>query len=319
MAQTLLEYLDALDERDLIWPQPPEPEPLRAKPTLKPLPEVRAVTWSVYGTLLTIQDGELLHLHPEDVRNQVALEKTIEEFNMWFSMSRKPGQPWEYMLQQYTSMLRLLQMAGTKRKGDFPHVNSSILWQKLISRLQQNEYEWDRGTYGDEADYADKVAYFFHANLQGARAAPHAADTLIRLMRSGIRNGLLADTQPFTMAQLIKLLDVRNRIGTADSLFSPQHLTESHRVGIRKPSPTLYALAVRRAEKAGIRAHQVLHVGHDLGTDLRMAREFGFRTALYVGDHTSCQVTSAQLQDPDLKPDRMITDLAHVLHIVGVS
>lgn len=318
MAQTLLEYLDALDGRDLIWPQPPEPRPLRARPTLKPLPDIRVVTWSVYGTLLTIQDGELLHLHPEDVRNQVALEKTIEEFNMWFSMSRKPGQPWEYMLQQYTGMLRQLQMAGTKRKGDFPHVNSSILWQKLISRLQQNEYSWDRGTYGDEADYADKVAYFFHANLQGTRPAPQAADTLIRLMQGGIRNGLLAETQSFTMAQLIQRLDVRNRLDASDTLFSSQFLTESHRVGIRIPSPTLYALSVRRAEKAGIPPDQILHVGHDLGTDLRLAREFGFRTALYVGDHTSCRVTLDQLQDPDLKPDRMITELSQVLHIVGL-
>ncbi|MBX3440248.1 MAG: HAD family hydrolase, partial [Planctomycetaceae bacterium] len=72
MAQTLLEYLDALDERNLVWPQPPEPRPLAAKPTLKPLPEIKAVTWSVYGTLLTIAEGELLHLHPDPVCNQVA-------------------------------------------------------------------------------------------------------------------------------------------------------------------------------------------------------------------------------------------------------
>ncbi len=319
MAQTLLEYLDALDERDLIWPQPPDPVPLRARATLKPLPEVRAVTWSVYGTLLTIQDGELLHLHPEGIRNQVALEKTIEEFNMWFSMSRKPGQPWEYMLQQYEGLLRQLQMAGTKRKGDFPQVNSSILWQALIARLQKNEYAWDRGQFGDEFEFADKVAYFFHANLQGTRAAPHAADTLLRLSQRGISNGLLAETQPFTMAQMIKLLDVRNRMDHSEALFSPKLLTQSHLVGIRKPSPTLYAWAVRRAEKSGLEPHQVLHVGHDLSSDLRLAREFGFCTALYVGDDRSCRVTAQQLQDPELKPDRMITDLAQVAQIVGVG
>lgn len=317
MPQTLLEYLDALDERDLIWPQPPEPEPLRAKPTLKPLPEVRAVTWSVYGTLLTIQDGELLHLHPDNVRNQVALEKTIEEFNMWFSMSRKPGQPWEYMLQQYRGVLDRMRMAGTKRKGDYPHVNASILWQTLIARLQQNEYDWDRGTFGDEESYADKVAYFFHANLQGVKAAPRAADTLLRLSQTGVRLGLLAETQPFTMAQLIKQLDIRGRLGSGDTLFSSALLTESHRSGIRKPSPTLYAIAIRRAEKVGLQPHQVLHVGHDLGTDLRLAREFGFCTALYVGDRSSCRVSAKQLNDPDLKPDRLLTSLDQVAEIVA--
>jgi len=174
MAQTLLEYLDALDERDLVWPGAPEPRPLPAKPTLKPLPDIRAVTWSVYGTLLTIADGKLLHLHPQAVRNQIALEKTVHEFSMWYSMTRRPGQPWEYMLRQYEQMLRVFEMAGVKRKGDFPHVNSSRIWERLIGRLQQKEYTWDRDTYGDEADYADKVAYFFHANLQGVRAASWA-------------------------------------------------------------------------------------------------------------------------------------------------
>ena len=27
---------------------------------------------------------------------QIALQKTIEEFKMWHSMSRKPGQPWDH-------------------------------------------------------------------------------------------------------------------------------------------------------------------------------------------------------------------------------
>ncbi|MGD9853786.1 MAG: HAD family hydrolase, partial [Planctomycetaceae bacterium] len=236
MAQTLLEYLDALDERGLAWPQPPDPQPLPAKPTLQPLPEVRAVTWSVYGTLLTISDGELLHLHPEAFRNQIALQKTIEEFNMWHSMTRKPGQPWEYFLRQYEDMVRLFQMAGTRNKGDVPHVNSSRVWERLIGRLQKKEYTWDRGTYGDAANYADKVAYFFHANLQGVRAAPHAADTLIRLMQRGSVIGMLADTQPFTLAQLLKALEVRDRLPAGEALFTPSLLTESHRVGVRKPS-----------------------------------------------------------------------------------
>jgi len=316
MPQSLLEYIDALDERKLVWPVPPAPRPLPAKATLKPLSEVRAVTWSVYGTLLTINDGELLHLHPEAVRNQIALEKTIEEFNMWYSMSRRPGQPWEYMLQQYERMLKLFEMAGTRHKGDFPHVNSSRIWLRLIERLQQKEYNWDRGAYGDEDLYADKVAYFFHANLQGVQAAPNATETLVRLRRGGISLGLLADTQPFTMAQLVKELDLRGAAAGGESLFAPLLMTESHRLGVRKPSPTLYAWAVQRAEKSGIAPHEVLHVSHRLTDDLTLAREFGFRTALYVGDRNSCRVTAAELNDPDHKPDRMITDLAQVLDLV---
>ena len=65
-------------------------------------PKVRAVLWTVYGTLLSIPPhGELLFQHPQDFVQEMALEKTISEFKMWGSMSRKPGQPADYMREIY--------------------------------------------------------------------------------------------------------------------------------------------------------------------------------------------------------------------------
>src|SRR5262245_25666433 len=106
MPRTLLEYADGLDERGLLWPAPPDPAPARATPYLARMPEVRAVTWGLYGTLLaTLDAGRLVSIVREALRMEVALEKTIHEFNMWNSMSRKPGAPWEYMLQQYQRLV----------------------------------------------------------------------------------------------------------------------------------------------------------------------------------------------------------------------
>ena len=72
---------------------PPEPTPVKAKPHSSPLPQVRLVTWNVYGTLLTLTGGELYFQHPQKMVMDLALEKTVQEFKMWGSMSRKPGQP----------------------------------------------------------------------------------------------------------------------------------------------------------------------------------------------------------------------------------
>ena len=167
MAKTLSEYLDWLDERtNLIFPKAPRLRPITAKPSIKPIPGVKVVLWSVYGTLLRIDSGRLLHQHPQELRMQIALQKTIEEFKMWFSMSRKPGQPWEYMLQQYNGVLEEMRMVGTGRKGDVPEIDSSQVWAKLIDRLVRNEYTWDESLYGGLEGLAVKVAYFFHAMLQ---------------------------------------------------------------------------------------------------------------------------------------------------------
>ena len=74
---TLLEYIESLEKRNLVWPQPPPIEPVKATPYVKPLEGIRAVTWSVYGTLLRIAEGRLLFDFPNPLQMQVALDKTI--------------------------------------------------------------------------------------------------------------------------------------------------------------------------------------------------------------------------------------------------
>src|SRR5262245_40457468 len=117
MALTLAQYADYLDSRDLPWPAPPEVERPRAKPHLARLPSVRAVLWNVYGTLLSISGGELLFEHPTQFIMDVALDKTIQEFKMWGSMSRKPGQPSAYMRVIYDQVLaeQRLVSGGTEK------------------------------------------------------------------------------------------------------------------------------------------------------------------------------------------------------------
>src|SRR5207244_1210287 len=153
--------------------------------SIKPLPGIRAVTWNVYGTLLRITDGELLLMSDQQIRMQVALEKTMHEFNMWQSMSRKPGAPWEYMLAQYTDVLQELQLTGAAKKGDVTQVDSRWLWRKLISRLEQKEYQYDEEIFGDADEYAEKVAYFFHAVFQGVAAMDNAAKVVAAVADAG--------------------------------------------------------------------------------------------------------------------------------------
>jgi FMN phosphatase YigB (HAD superfamily) len=319
MAKTLLEFIDWLHARDdVIWPLAAEPKPLRAKATLQPLPGIKGVLWSVYGTLLTTQDGQLMLDHPEELRMQVAIEKSIEEFNMWYSMHREPGAPWEGMLRQYRRAYQHLGMVGTKRKGDKPHIDSARIWRTILDRLIENEYQWDELVAANADDLAVKVAYFFHAMLQGVKAAPHAADVLIRLQLSHMRQGLLADTQRFTRDQLLYALGGPDRLPNWSELFSPTLLVESHRYGIRKPSETLFARAAHQAEKLKLEPEHILYVSHRVEGDIAIANEYGFCTALYAGDASSCQATPEQLKDPETRPDRLITDLKQVLNLVGV-
>tara|TARA_B100000029_G_scaffold509547_1_gene599009 strand:+ start:307 stop:1266 length:960 start_codon:yes stop_codon:yes gene_type:complete len=319
MPQTLTEFADWLDGQDYTWPQPPPVEPVKATPYSKRLDGIAAVTWSVYGTLLRISDG-CLHLdHPQTLRMQVAMEKTIKAFNMWQSMSRKPGAPWEYLYDQYKECLELKQMAATDRTGDLLQVNAADVWLTLIGRLQQNEYEIDEGFYGDIDQFAEKVAFFFHQGLQGVDGTDHAATVLTRIADSPLTQTLLADGQPFTMVQMLRALGRQASLPPLGDLLDADSMTLSCQVGLRKPSPSLYRSCLDRLRDQGIEPGEVLHVGSRLADDLAVARKLGMKTALFAGDRASLQASKEDVRNPDMKPDRLLTELPQILTVLGID
>lgn len=318
MPKSLLEYSDWLAERNLRWPAPPRRQPVHAAPFTKPLPGVRAVAWDIYGTLLRITDGELLFVHPQAMRMEVALDKTIQEFNMWNSMTRKPGAPWEYMQQLYQRAYDELRLAGSGRKGDLTEVDAAQLWRKILGKLEQKEYQYDTSFYGDWEEYSAKIAYFFHSSLQGTEAEQGALEVLSTIHQAGWAQGVLADGQCFTMVQLLRGLLAQGTLPPGTRLFHPELVTLSYQEGVRKPSKSLYLKAAERFESMGISPGEVLYVSARLRDDLAVAKGVGFRTALYAGDKVSLRATPADLKDPTVKPDRLMTELAQIRDILSL-
>ena len=203
MPLTLEQYADAyLPARGLPWPAAPKIDPPKAKPHLSRFP-VKAVMWTAYGTLLAVPGGELQFEHPTEFVMDAALDKTIQEFKMGPSISRKPGAPAAYIKELYSKALGALQLTGGGGEKH-PEVASERIWDDIVKKLQQKEYQFDVVTYGALNEFVRKVAYFFHASIQGCGAYPGAADTVRTVSESGRLNGLLADGQCFTPAQIHK-------------------------------------------------------------------------------------------------------------------
>jgi len=319
MPHSLLEYADGLDERDLLWPAPPEPIPVKATPYLEKLPDIRAVTWSVYGTLLLPTDGRLQPIVPDRLRMEVALEKTIHEFNMWNSMSRKPGAPWEYMLQQFESLVEDQKFTSPVRKGESAEADLAHVWRRLIERLQQKDYTWDERTLGDIDEFGEKVAYFFQSCLQGLAASPNALVALSHVRRAGCKQGLIADGQSFTLVQLVRALRVQGKAPSLSKLFSSGCVSLSYAIGVRQPAESLFEACLETLDEWGISPSHVLHVASRLKEELAPAKRLGLKTALYAGDKRSLEATAAEIADPALRPDRILTDLRQIRQIVKVD
>jgi len=316
MPLSLEEYATWLDGRDLPWPAPPQPEPIKAKPHVARLPGVRAVLWNVYGTLLAIPLGELLFEHPQPFVMHMALEKTIKEFKMWGSMSRKPGAPSEYGEHLYRTQLDEQRLAPPGEK--YPEIAADRLWETIIKKLFQKDYQFDASFYGALNDYAKKVAYFFHASLQGTGAYPNATAAIKALADAGIAQGLLADGQCFTPTQLARGLATQDETVQLDAVMPAANRVLSFQHRARKPSDLVFQAAVEAMGVLGFEPHEILHVGSSLPRDVGPAKKWGMRTALFAGDRASLVATGDQLKDPRYRPDALLTDLSQVAQVVGL-
>jgi FMN phosphatase YigB (HAD superfamily) len=315
--KSLLEYADWLDDRKLRWPAAPKRVPANAKPYVEPLLGIRGVAFNIYGTLLRISDGELFLKHPQAVRMEIALEKTIKEFGMWNSMTRQPGAPWKGMMVRYDRALDEQRLATTPSLGDIPEVDAVLLWMKMIRLLQQKEYTYDEAEFGTLEQFSEKVAFFFHSSLQGLEAEEGSLQALRSLFQAGIRVGLVADAQRFTPVQMLRAFRQHGTLRSLDELFDPALATLSYREGIRKPSRSLYQHALERFRRMGIAASQILMVGSRIADDLAIAKEVGMRTALLAADRTSLAATREELADPQVRPDRLLTSLTQLREIVS--
>lgn len=315
MPLTLDQYAQYLDTRGQTWPAPPKVEPVRAKPHLVRLPDIKAVLWNVYGTLLSISDGQLHFEHPQEYMQNVALEKTLQEFKMWGSMSRKPGQPAEYLKQMYNKVLFDLRAAITGERH--PELDAGRVWQEVVKKLMQKDYKFDAGFFGSLNELGRKVAFFFHASSQGTAAYPGAAEAMRAVADAGLSQGLLGDGQCFTPTQLGRALAAQDADIDLDTLATPPLRVLSYQHLVRKPGEALFEKALEALEALDIAPGEVLHVGSSLPRDLAPAKRAGMRTALFAGDKGSLVATPEMLKEPGSRPDVLLTELAQIAQVVS--
>jgi FMN phosphatase YigB (HAD superfamily) len=315
MPLTLEQYVEQLDDRkDLPWPAAPKIDPLKAKPSIHPM-SIKAVFWTVYGTLVAVPQGEIIYEHPQEFVTAAALEKVIKEFKMWNSMSRKPGAPSEYMKELYNKAFTVMRLAGSGGEK-FPELQAERVWDDIIKKLMLKEYTFDAGTYGPLPEYVKKVTYFYHASIQGSGPYPGAADTLKLLADQGVLQGLLADGQCFTAGQLQRCIKQQDPGFDLNAIIPPSMRIISVEKKARKPSETLFKAAASVVSAKGFSPSEVLHIGSNLTRDIAPAKKHGFRTALFAGDRASLAATPEQLKDPALRPDALITELPQVLELI---
>jgi FMN phosphatase YigB (HAD superfamily) len=230
-------------------------------------------------------------------------------------MSRKPGQPADYMREIYKKALDEQRLAPAADK--YPEIRGEKIWESIIKKLFQKDYKFDAGFFGSLNDYSQKVAYFFHASLQGTGCYDNAAAALRAVAGRGVLQGILDDGQCFTPTQLARGLARQEEAANLNELIAADMRVLSYEHGARKPSDTLFQAAAEAAAAHGIEPGEILHIGSSLSRDIAPAKKWGMRTALFAGDRASLVASPDQLKDPQYRPDALLTDLAQVSDLLG--
>jgi putative hydrolase of the HAD superfamily len=162
---------------------------------------------------------------------------------------------------------------------------------------------------------AEELALRYELTVNPVYPMPGAEETLGILRRRGIRLGLISNAQFFTP------LLFEAFFGAPPELlgFDPELLIYSYKLGEAKPSPALFAPAVRRLESLGQKTEQVLYVGNDMLNDMYAASEAGFRTGLFAGDRRSLRLREGDPRVRGLRPDRVIRALGDMPGMIAGS
>ena len=230
----------------------PRPSSASRPPPPGRLPEVRAVTWNVYGTLLAIPGGELVFEHPNDFVMNVALDKTIQEFKMWGSMSRKPGQPAEYMETDLRAGPRPSSARSRRRREATPRSQPIALWEAIIKKLLPEGLQVRRRLLRLAQRVQPQGRLLLPRQPAGHRPATPAPPRPCGTSPTrGLAQGLLADGQCFTTVQLQRGLAAQDDRVSLDELLTDDLRALSCEVRGRKPSERLFRQPLEQLAKHG--------------------------------------------------------------------
>ncbi len=277
--------------------RPLKPLATGVTPHLPVFPEIRAVAFDIYGTLVISGSGDISLANKDDKESQIL--ETFEACGIQLAEDHPPIAPlFHDVIFQSHSESRAQGVA-------FPEVEIREVWAKLLWLLSL-----DSDTKGTE-----RLAVEYQCRANPVWPMPALSETLSALRDAGMRLGIVSNSQFYTPLIFEALIGK-----TLESLgFDSNLLIWSYVEHCGKPSIHLYTRLAGTLLEQGMRPPEILFVGNDIRNDIWPAQSVGFRTALFAGDRRSLRMREKDPDCFDVTPDVVVTNLSQILEIVGVK
>lgn len=277
-----------------------QPKPTDTAARLSPLPDIRAVLFDIYGTLIISGSGDVGSDRLDHRRN--SLVETLNLFDLDLCCDADEA------TDKFTAAIRMEHEKAKATGVRYPEVDFREIWSAVLPEITNNKVAGF-----DPADVSavdiSAFALEFELRVNPTWPMPNAEAILDLLHDRGLMLGIVSNAQFFTPLLFDALFDR----GLEDLGVSRELTYFSYEHRQAKPGTELYDLAKSKLADLGIAANQVLYVGNDMLNDVTAASQVGFRTALFAGDQRSLRLRIDDDRVHGVEADIVVTELPQLI------
>ena len=302
-----------------------EPVPAGMKAVLPQLwagiGDIRCVLFDVYGTLLVSGAGEVGTVQDVD-REPGDGERFLDILRscgivVGGAGDDLSGASLERRVDGVLDGLVREEHRRLKSQGaDFPEIDIRQIWEDLLKRCGKEGFLALEGAEVDgyltlDGLTLEKLSLRFEMARNPVSLMPGFPQITQTLQQRGYVTGIVSNAQFFTPVIIEALCGASlTELGFEEALCC-----WSYKLGVAKPSLSIFRPVLEILRKRGIRPEEILYLGNDMLNDVSTAQQCGCRAALFAGDKRSLRLRENSPAE-HCKPELVITNLNQIEEIL---
>lgn len=260
---------------------------------------IKCIAFDFYGTMFISAAGDIGIDENRDEGNKRFFKEALTacDFTILEKTVGKKG------IEMFNKVIERHKNQMKEQGVDHPEPDVREVFYDVLTALHR-----DKVINGDVTeDTATLFAIEFEFRSNAIWPLPDLLSDLENLKKKGYTLGIISNSQFYSPVSFEAMTGVTiNNVGFVENLQK-----WSYRYGIKKPSLSFYRLFVDELPNYNFQPEEVLYIGNDLFKDVVPAKEFGMKTALFVGDTRSIRHEAEDLIDKHL-PDIIIDELSQI-------
>jgi len=276
-------------------------------PKLKVLENIHLIAYDFYGTLFISGVGDIGV--DDGLYNTGILKHVLESSGITIVNEDAADKAFHIYNQVVEEYIKKAKTSGI----EYPEPDIRSIWQSVLSILRKNKLVQFR----ENSKLYESVSVEFEARMNPVWPVPGIVDTLVYFKQSGIKQGIISNSQFYTPI----VLEALTGYSLHELGFSEELLHWSFEEKMKKPDLQFYKNYIDKARNSypDIKPENMLYIGNDMLKDIYPAHTLGMKTALFAGDNRSLKWRRDDERCKNLEPDLIVTNALQLKECVAMN